>query len=139
MFQFFIALLALLTPPEPYSPPKTIPNILTYGGGSVEVDAEINPYQKLIEDAPIQGSIFITQEQPGHIEASSFQLGDTPLQTTFVSSNILSEETQIRISIYSFTLQGLPAGVNNLPPISVIVGDRRYQASPLSIEVSAKQ
>lgn len=128
-------LLALLQPPEPYTPPAPVPNVLTYNDGNVEVDAEINAYENLMENKPINGSIFITQDFAAEIDSGSFRIGDKPLKALQVSSKQISVDSPMRVSIYSFTLDGMPAGLHNLPPISVKVGSKTYQSLPLSIEI----
>ena len=129
---------AMLSPPEPYSPPQTIPNILTYDDGTVEVDASINAYDNLTETTPIVGSVFVTQEKPVAIDINAFRLGDQPLKVTAVNDQDISSDSPISVSIYTFTLPPMSVGIHNLPPITVKVGNKTYQSLPLSIEVSPK-
>ena len=135
MLPISLFLLAILSPPEPYTPPTPIPNVLTYNDGTVEVDAEINAYENLVENTPINGSIFITQDFAAEIDQNTFRIGDKPLKASLVSSTQISPDSPMKVTIYGFTLEGMPAGLHNLPPISVKVGNKTYQALPLSIEI----
>lgn len=129
-------LAAMLQPPEPYTPPTAIPNILVYDEGSVEINASINSYDTLTVNTPIDGSIFITQEKPVSISLDAFKLGEAPLKVTFVSSEPIAAGNPLTVSIYSFTLPPLSPGVHTLPSINVKIGSKTYQSLPLTVEIS---
>lgn len=117
-------------------PFPTIANDLIYGDGSTELTSQINEYETITANKPIKGSIFVTHDARNAIDTGSFRLGNKPLKVTLVQSTRLSSSSPIMITIYSFQLDGMPAGTHTLPPISVKVADKVVQALPLSIEVS---
>lgn len=131
-----IAFGAILSPPEPYTPPQAIPNILTYEDGSVEVDASFNAYENLTENTPIAGSIFVTQEKPLPIDINAFSMDGKPLSVVLVSATTISDTSPINVSIYSFTLPAMSAGLHTLSPITVKIGNKTYKSLPLTVEIS---
>ena len=121
-----------------YNSLKPLPNVpsdLVYDEGTTEITTQINKYQTIKPNQPIQGSIFITHLTMDKIDESSFRLGEKPLKASFVSSTQMSPTSKIAVAIYSFQLEGLPPGIHTMPPLHVKVGDRDVQALPLVIEI----
>lgn len=116
-------------------PLPTISNDFVYGEGSSEITTQINAYQTIVANQPIQGSIFVTHDSKNTIDPSSFRMGDQPLKVSFVQTSQMSSPSTIVVSVYSFQLDGLPMGMHTLPSIRVKVGDKEIQALPLVIEV----
>ncbi len=110
-------------------------NVLVYGDGNIEVNSEISTYENVVANTPIQGSVMITHGTSSTIDINSFQIGDKPLKVKFVQSVPMSVSNNLEIAIYSFQIDGLPAGQHTLPPIQVKVGGKLYQALPLVIQV----
>ena len=120
-----------------YSEERPLPKInndLVYGNGSSEITTQVNQYDKISANKPIQGSIFITHDAKNSVDASSFRLGNKPLKVTFVQNTQMSPGSVV-VSIYSFQLEGMGAGIHTLPSINVKVGNKLIQALPLVIEV----
>ena len=117
------------------APPNPVANDLVYGGGSIEITTEINTYQNITANVPIQGSVMVTHDANSAIDANSFRLGDEPLNVTFVSSTAMSPYSAIVVTIYSFQLKRMPAGEHLMPPIKVKVAGKEYQALSLIINV----
>lgn len=122
-----------------YKDERPLPNVandLVYDEGSNEVTSQINEYENLTANTPIQGSIFITHKVNNKVDEGSFRLGDKQLKVTFVQTTQMSSSSTIVVSIYSFGLPGMPVGIHTMPPINVTVGGKKIQALPLVIEVS---
>lgn len=111
-------------------------DILPYGGGSTEITSQINEYQNIVANKPIQGILFVTHDNNNPIDINSFRLGDKPLKVTFVQTTRMSLSSNLVVTIYNFQLDGLPIGTYTLPPINVKVAGKEVQALPLVIEVS---
>lgn len=121
-----------------YNEEKALPQIdndFVYGDGSTEVTSQINEYEKIRPNKPIQGSIFVTHNAKNTIDVKSFRLGDKPLETNFIQTSQMSSSTNIAVSIYSFQLEGLPLGIHTLPSINVKVGGKNVRSLPLVIEI----
>lgn len=118
---------------HPLSP---ISNDLVYGDGSTEITAQIDEYENITANKPIQGTIFVTHDEKNKIDNTSFKLGTKHLKVTFTQSSQMASYSTIMVSIYSFQLDGLPMGTHTLPPITVKVGGKEFQALPLVLQVS---
>jgi len=121
-----------------YGEEKALPQIdndFVYGDGSTEVTAQINEYEKIQPNKPIQGSIFVTHDAKNTIDVKSFRLGDKPLKTDFVQTSQMSSSSNIVVSIYSFQLEGLPLGVHTLPSIHVKVAGKDVRSLPLVVQI----
>jgi hypothetical protein len=114
---------------------EALNNILIYGEGNVQVTSEVNEYQNIYAGAPIVGSIMITHTQNNPVDASSFRMGDKTLSVQFVQSVPMSDYGSYVVSIYHFQIGGMQAGIHTLPPIQVKVGNKTYQAAPLTLQV----
>ncbi len=110
-------------------------NILTYEGGDLQINSEINIYDPLAAGQPIHGSIFVTHNVNQPIEINHFFLGDQPLKVSFFKSTSMSAFNGLEVSVYQFTLKGMDKGVHILPPIQLKVGSKTYQADPLVLEI----
>jgi hypothetical protein len=62
-------------------------------------------------------------------------MGNDPLKVEFVKEVDLSSEGKLVITIYQFELPGKKKGNYDLPPISVKVGGKEYQAPPINLSV----
>lgn len=120
---------------EESSPPQ-IDNDLIYGDGSTEITSQVNEYENIPANKPIQGSIFVTHDVKNTIDVESFRLGNKPLKVTFVQTSQMSPSSNVVVSIYSFQLEGLPLGIHTLPSINVNVAGKNVRALPLVIEVN---
>jgi hypothetical protein len=110
-------------------------NVLVYGGGSVQVTSSLNTYENLVEGSLIEGSVMITHDANQPIDIKSFQLGNRHLAVEFAQSSAISPYSNVVVSIYKFKLPGMKTGTHTLPPISVKVGGKEYQAPPLTVQV----
>ena len=115
-----------------------VTNDLVYGDGTSQIDTELNAYDSIIANQPIQGTIFVTHDNSNIIDETSFKMGSNPLTVKFVQTTQMSLSSPIVVSIYNFEIPGLPLGNHTLPPISVTVGGKVVQALPLNIEVFNK-
>lgn len=116
-------------------PLPTIANDFVYGEGTTELTSQINDYENIVANQPIQGTLFVTHDSKNAVDANSFRIGSKPLKTTFVQTAQMSSSSNIVVSIYRFQLEGLPVGTHTLPSINVKVGSKEVQALPLVIEV----
>lgn len=112
-------------------------NLLMYGGGEVQVTAELSPYVLQSENTPIIGTIMITHNEAAKVDNGSFQMGSDSLQVQFVKDVPLSSYGNLVISIYQFQMKGMKKGIHNLPSITVKVGGKEYTAPPLTVAVGA--
>lgn len=122
-----------------YHSEQPLPNVandFVYGDGNIELTTQINAYENITANTPIQGSAFITHPAKDTIDVTSFKVGNKPLKIKFVQSTTLSPYSDIAVTIYSFELPGLPIGTHTLPSIHVKVAGKEVQALPLVIEVS---
>lgn len=117
-------------------PLPTIANDFVYGEGTTELTSQINNYEAIKANKPIQGTIFVTHERKNNVDEKSFRIGNKPLKTSFVQTTQMSSLSDIVVTIYQFQLDGLPAGDHTLPSINVKVGGKEVQALPLFVEVS---
>lgn len=114
---------------------STQPDILIYDEGNIQVNSQINEFENPVAGKPLQGSILITHDLKNKIDKKSFQLGNQTLDVTFVKT-IQMPASNLVVSIYSFQINALKEGPpKTLPPISVKVDGKRYQAPPLTIKV----
>ena len=107
-------------------------NVLIYSD-SVQVTSEISSWEILTKNHPIKGTLTITHNDNLKIDAASAKIGNDPLQVKLVSEVILSPTSKLSLSIYEFELKGMEVGNYNLPPISVKVGNKVYQAPQLNV------
>ncbi len=131
-----ILFLLILFAPFQLAAADTLSNVLIYTD-PVQVTSSINAYENIVAGTPIQGTVMITHDSNAAIDASSFRMGDKPLQVTFVQSVPMSQYSNIVVTIYSFRLDGLEKGSHTLPQINVKVGDKVYQAPPLTVQVAS--
>lgn len=111
-------------------------NILMYQGGDVQVTSEINnQYQSIAVNSPITGNVMVTHDANTPIDAKSFRIGNKPLNVSFVQSIPMSSFSNLVITIYKFEIEGRKMGIYTLDPISVKVGDKDYQAPPMTVQV----
>ena len=121
-----------------YSDERPLPKIandFVYGDGSTEITSEINEYDPIVANKPINGSIFVTHDAKNAIDNTSFRLGNKALKVTFVQSTPMAASSNLVVSIYKFQLEGLPTGNHSLPSINVKVAGNVVQALPLAIQV----
>lgn len=111
-------------------------SILIYGGGTTQVTSEINTYEILRANRPIQGSVMVTHDKDSKIDDKSFKMGEQPLEVVFVKNVPMSTFNPLVLSIYQFTIKGMPSGEHILPPITVKVNGTVYQAPPITIQVN---
>ncbi len=111
-------------------------NILIYGEGSTQISSEINQYDSIVANTPIPGSVMVTHDVNADVDINSFRLGNTPLKVTFVQTTPISSYSTLVVSIYQFQLDGMKPGIHTMPPISVRVGNKEYQAASLIIKVA---
>lgn len=107
-------------------------NVLFYQD-TVQVTAEISPYANLTQDQPIVGTLMVTHDSALKVDPATFRIGNDPLKTEFVKEVPLSG--RLVITIYQFQLSGKKKGNYNLPPMTVKVGGKEYQAPTLNINV----
>lgn len=128
-------LLLLLSCPLQLVSDQRVSNVLAYGGGAVQVNAEINIYENLVAGKPIQGSVMITHPASDAVDINSFIIGDKPVKVSLVQSVPMSSTSPLLVSIYQFQLEGMKIGDYQLP-VKVKVGGKVYQAPPLNIQIS---
>ncbi len=109
-------------------------NILLYTD-SVQVTSEVSPYETLQANQPIKGTLMITHVNNLKVDPASVKMGGETLKVKFVRDVSLSSTDNLSISIYQFEVKGKPKGNYTLPPISVKVGDKEYQAPSLDISI----
>jgi hypothetical protein len=112
------------------------PNLLIYDDGSIQISTEVYEYEKLVEGKPVLGSVMITHNASSIIDSESFKIGNKPLKVKLIKT-VPFASSNIVISIYNFQLEGLPEGTQTLAPISLKVGEKYYQAPPLTITVGS--
>lgn len=118
------------------APLPEISSALVYGEGTTEVTTQINDYENIVANQPIQASIFVTHDAKNLIDTNSFQMGKSPLKVSLVQSAKMSSYDTLMVTIYNFQISGLPIGTHTLPAITVNVGGKEYRALPLVIEIS---
>lgn len=91
-----------------------------------------------VADKPQQGSITITHQKESKVELKSFTLEGKPLSVTFQKDIVISPDSSLIISIYSFEIPGEKKGLHVLPEISAKVGGKIYASTPSTYEVEKK-
>lgn len=117
-------------------PLPTVANDFIYGDGSTELTTQLSDYENIVQNVPIQGSLFITHDANNKIDETSFQIGNKPLKVTFIQTTTMSSFSNLVVSVYSFQLPGMSIGTYTMPAISVKVAGKEVQALPLVIEVA---
>lgn len=107
----------------------------TYGGGTIQIDSEIDHPDHLKAGIPIQGYVTIIHKTEKIIDPGSFRLGDKPLQVQFVSRRAVTSDGKILRTVYQFQLEGRKSGIHTLPSIRVNISGKEYLAIPLKIEI----
>jgi len=100
----------------------------------VKVTAEVEE-SGIIVNQPMRGTITITHSKNDQVDQKSFRLEDQPLQVELAKSVQLSPNSDLMLTIYSFTLPGKPGGLYVLKEITVNVGGKSYQSIPSTFEV----
>lgn len=100
----------------------------------VVVTSEMN-YTELFAGKPLAGTITITHDKTKQIDVASFKLGNDTLKTSFLNNVVISEQSPLIISIYSFELPSKPKGLHVLPEVSVKVGGKLFKSYSRSYEV----
>ncbi len=109
-------------------------NVLIYGD-SVQVSSEVNISLNIKAGQNIPVSIMVTHDKNTTIDSSSFKMGNKVLIANFVQNVAMPSNANLIVSVYHTDLEGLPAGSQILPPISVKVNGREYQAPPLTLVI----
>jgi len=90
----------------------------------------------LPENSPLNGTVTVEHPASLKVEEGSFRLQNRPLKTTFVKEVKFSENSSLRLSLYSFKLPPKEKGLYVLSPISVEVGGKKYSSLSTTYEVS---
>lgn len=106
---------------------------LPLGGVEVKIATEIDPYSAYA-DQPLSGTVMVTHDQNQRVDGGSFYLDKEALAVDFVKEVALAPP--VVISIYNFHIPGKAAGLYALPPISVLVGGKKYWSSMSSYTVA---
>ncbi len=101
--------------------------------GEIVVTAEVEG--KAQAGQPIQGTLTITHEREHKIDEDSFILEGKPLKAELLKVVQMSPASPLVISIYQFTLEPQPAGLQALPEISVKVGSNTYRSITSTYQV----
>lgn len=107
-------------------------NVLVYGD-TVQVSSEVNISLNLKAGQNIPVSIMVTHDKKATIDTSSFKLGNKVLIANFVQNVEMPSNANLIVSVYHTNLEGMPAGNQILPPISVKVNGKDYLAPPLTL------
>lgn len=102
---------------------------------SVNVTAQIDAYTTY-ENQPVVGSISITHDARLEVDASSFKMNSKPFKADLIKDVKMSEQSNIVLSMYQFTLPGQPKGLYVLPEVDVKVGKNVYSSVPSTYEVN---
>lgn len=100
--------------------------------GEVKIASEVDN-RSAFTGAPVSGSVNITHPVSESVDESSFQLKGKPLKVTLAHTVAVS--SNIQISFYTFTLPPEEKGLRLLPPVTVVVGGKRYESIASSYEV----
>ena len=109
-------------------------NVLFYKD-SVQLSTEISPYDILVQDKPIYGTLMVTHNDTVKVDDQSIKMGTEPIKSKFIKQVTLDPNSKLVISIYQFQLKGHKKGNYELPPVTAKVGGKEYQAPPLNIDV----
>lgn len=109
------------------------PNILPYGQGTVQISTSVNANDTVLPKVPFKASVMITHDSNQEVDPNSFRFGDNPIKATFMQSVNMSVTSKLQVTIYQVELPGLAEGNQTLPPISVKVAGKYYQAPPLQL------
>ncbi|HRD54893.1 MAG TPA: hypothetical protein PLC42_00700 [Parachlamydiaceae bacterium] len=101
---------------------------------NIVVTSEVN-YTEAVAGKPLSGTITITHDKEKQIDADSFKLGNEPLKASFLNNVVISEQSPLIISIYSFELPPKSKGLHVLPEVSVKIGGKTYKSYSRSFEV----
>lgn len=99
----------------------------------VTITAEVE--QKVPAGVPIKGTITVTHDQNAAVDASSFKLGNTPLQADFIKDVKISPRSPLVVSIYKFSMEPHTTGLHVLPEVTVNVGGKTYRSIQSTFEV----
>ena len=135
MFKLRLFCLLALSPLPLFSADQS--NILIWNEGNVQVASQINAFEKIVANKPIQGSVMVTHDANNPIDGTSFRMGDKPLKVQLVQTVPISSSSKLVLTIYNFTIDGMENGVYTLPPVKVKVGGKDYQSAPLTIQVGS--
>lgn len=91
--------------------------------------------ERAVAQQPIEGFARVHHGEAEEVDIRSFRLENKPLAVEFVHDSLHSSvsiigttrrEERSVCSLYRFYLPGVPPGEYVLPPVSVVVGNRRY-------------
>lgn len=103
---------------------------------SVKVDVELQ-WGSIYENTPFKATLSITHDANNKIDEKSFEMKGTKLSSKFLKEVRFSPSSNVVISMYEIQFGGLPRGLQTLPPISAIVGGKKYSSSPSGFEVKS--
>jgi len=128
----FIACLFLVTfsfSTSVYTQPQLVQKDIL---ASIEVSIDSDP---IYADRPIVGLITITHLKSQPIDVRSFKIGSAHLEVAFVKDVHSSLNPNLILSIFHFTIEPKPVGLQLLPAISVNVGENTYRSVSASYTV----
>lgn len=106
-------------------------NVFSLETNSVSVEAD----QYAVSGQPIEVSVMVTHERTSKVDLNHFKLGENPLKVRFVKDISLSENSNLIISIYKFTLRPQKKGLYSIPPVTVKIGGKTYASYEASYDV----
>src|ERR1700722_18620951 len=97
---------------------------------NVKITASIDP--EAVADQPLKGTITITHQKKLAVDTNSFKAENKPLSVNFVKDVSFTPDGTEVMSIYEFTLPGMPKGLYLLPEITATIGGKKYTTVPQS-------
>lgn len=91
----------------------------------------------LYEGWPIKGTLEITHYSSEKVDETSTSMNGQPLKVSLLRNVQISPDSQLMVSIYTFTLPVQKKGTLTLPVINVTVGGKSYQTLSNTYEVQA--
>ncbi len=90
------------------------------------VSVAVEPDQYAVAGKPVDVSVMVTHRKTSKVDISSFKLDGKSLKVEFLKEIQMSEQSNLVISIYQFTVEAKKKGLYTLKPVSVRVNGIEY-------------
>lgn len=97
------------------------------------VSIEANQYVSVGE--PVKVSVLVTHDKNAKVDESSFKMDGKQLSVRYVKEIKMSENSDLVISVYQYTIPAEKRGAYTIPPVSVNIGGKIYTSYESSYEV----
>ena len=103
----------------------------------VKVTAGID--QEGVIGMTMKGTITVTHDKSLKVDTDSFKIGKESLKVEFLKEIRISSESPLVITLYNFSITPTQSGLQNLPEISVLVGNKVYRSFTTTYKVDEQK